>query len=222
MAASRGGLRRSLTYGYLAGAEALTHRFLRRRSGERDFRRVIVVAALGRNNGIASGARLQWNALRQLGVDTELLDVTPALRNPLFRIPHRPGSAYVFHAGAPQTAQSDRAACCRTRPPPTGSPTGPGSCRIRRRTGRAATATSPKSGRRAPFRGRALSNCPSSRSMSCRTISLPARHGGGGSMSRSPSSPWPTAAPACRARTRTARCARSAPRSVRRPPRAWY
>jgi glycosyltransferase involved in cell wall biosynthesis len=104
MAASCGGLKRSLTHGYLAGAEALTHRFLRRRSGERDFRRVIIVAALGRNNGIASGARLQWNALRQLGVDTELLDVTPALRNPLFRMPHRPGSAYVFHAGAPQTA----------------------------------------------------------------------------------------------------------------------
>jgi hypothetical protein len=38
-----------LTYGYLAGAEALTHRFLRRRSGERDFCRVIIVAALGRN-----------------------------------------------------------------------------------------------------------------------------------------------------------------------------
>jgi glycosyltransferase involved in cell wall biosynthesis len=104
MAASCGGLRRSLTYGYLAGAEALTHRILRRRSGDRDFRRVIVVAALGRNNGIASGARLQWSALRQLGVDTELLDATPALRNPLFRIAHRPGSAYVFHAGGPQTA----------------------------------------------------------------------------------------------------------------------
>jgi glycosyltransferase involved in cell wall biosynthesis len=104
MAASCGGLRRSLTYGYLAGAEALTHHILRRRSGERDFRRVIIVAALGRNNGIASGARLQWNALRQLGVDTELLDATPALRNPLFRVSHRPGSAYVFHAGAPQTA----------------------------------------------------------------------------------------------------------------------
>jgi glycosyltransferase involved in cell wall biosynthesis len=63
-----------------------------------------VVAALGRGNGIASGARLQWNTLRQLGVDAELLDVTPSLRNPLFRMPHRPGSAYVFHAGGPQTA----------------------------------------------------------------------------------------------------------------------
>jgi glycosyltransferase involved in cell wall biosynthesis len=93
-----------LTKTYLAGAEALTHHMLRRRSGQRDFRRVIVVAALSRNNGIASGARLQWAALRQLGIDAELLDATPALRNPLFRLPHRPGTAYVFHAGAPETA----------------------------------------------------------------------------------------------------------------------
>jgi glycosyltransferase involved in cell wall biosynthesis len=104
MAAFRGNLKRSLTSSYLAGTEALTHRFLRGHSGTRDFHRVIVVAALGRNNGITSGARLQWNALRQLGVDAELLDVTPSLRNPLFRMPHRPGTAYVFHTGGPQTA----------------------------------------------------------------------------------------------------------------------
>ena len=89
---------------YLAGTAALTHRLLRGRSGPRDFRRVIIVASLGRNNGIGSGAHLQWRALRQLGVETELLDATPALRNPLFRIPHQPGSAYVFHAAGPQTA----------------------------------------------------------------------------------------------------------------------
>jgi glycosyltransferase involved in cell wall biosynthesis len=104
MAAFRGNLKRSLTSSYLAGAEVLTHHFLRGHSGIRDFHRVIVVAALGRNNGIASGARLQWNALRQMGVDAELLDVTPSLRNPLFRMQHRPGSAYVFHTGGPQTA----------------------------------------------------------------------------------------------------------------------
>jgi glycosyltransferase involved in cell wall biosynthesis len=104
MVSSRGGLKRTLTSGYLAGAQALTHHMLRGRSGERDFSRVIVVAALGRNNGIASGARLQWRALRQLGIDADLLDATPALRNPLFRLPHRPGTAYVFHSGGPQTA----------------------------------------------------------------------------------------------------------------------
>lgn len=99
-----GALRRSVTEAYLAGSAALACRLLRGRSGERDFRRVIVVAALGRGNGIANGARLQWAALRELGVEADLLDATPALRNPLFRIPHRPGSVYVFHSGGPQTA----------------------------------------------------------------------------------------------------------------------
>lgn len=104
MSGLSGALRRSVTAAYLAGSAALTWGMLRGRSGERDFRRVIVVAALGRSNGIANGARLQCAALRELGVDADLLDATPAVRNPLFRIPHRPGSAYVFHSGAPQTA----------------------------------------------------------------------------------------------------------------------
>ena len=104
MLALSGSLRRSLTERYLAGSAALTHHMLRGRSGERNFHRVIVVAALGRKDGIASGARLQSAALRQLGIETELLDATPALRNPLFRIPHQPGSAYVFHSGGPQSA----------------------------------------------------------------------------------------------------------------------
>ena len=104
MLALPGVLRRSMAEAYLAGTAALTHRLLRGRSGPRDFRRVVIVASLGRNNGIASGAQLQWRALRQLGVETELLDATPALRNPLLRIPHQPGSAYIFHSAGPQTA----------------------------------------------------------------------------------------------------------------------
>jgi glycosyltransferase involved in cell wall biosynthesis len=98
------GLRRSLVDTYQAGTAALVAGLVRGRTGPRDFRRVVVVAALGRNNGIASGARLQYAALRQCGVEAELLDATRALRNPLFRIPHRAGSAYVFHSGGPQTA----------------------------------------------------------------------------------------------------------------------
>jgi glycosyltransferase involved in cell wall biosynthesis len=97
-------LRRSLVGTYLAGSSALAGRALRGHSGRRDFSRVIIVAALQRSNGIAIGARLQCAALRKLGVDADLLDATPALRNPLFRISHRPGTAYVFHAGGPQTA----------------------------------------------------------------------------------------------------------------------
>ena len=102
MFASSGVLRGFLSGKYLAGSAALTHCMLRGRSGERDFRRMIIVAALGRNDGIASGARLQWDALRGLGIDAELLDATPALCNPLVRIPHRPGSAYVFHSAGPR------------------------------------------------------------------------------------------------------------------------
>jgi glycosyltransferase involved in cell wall biosynthesis len=98
------GLRRFLVSKYLRTSTELTYRLLHGRSGPRDFRRIIIVAALSRNNGIASGARLQWSALRRLGIDAELLDATSALRQPWLRIPHRPGSAYIFHSAGPQTA----------------------------------------------------------------------------------------------------------------------
>lgn len=104
MLALSGSLKRSLSDGYLAGSATLAQRMLRGQSGRRDFTRVMVVAALSRHNGISSGARLQWQALRESGVEAELLDATPALRNPLFRVPHRPGSAYIFHSGGPQSA----------------------------------------------------------------------------------------------------------------------
>jgi glycosyltransferase involved in cell wall biosynthesis len=99
-----GGLRRFLVDRYLRGSTELTYRLLGGRAGPRDFHRVVIVAALGRNNGIASGARLQWNALRRLGLDADVVDAAPALRKPWLRIPHRPGSAYIFHSGGPQTA----------------------------------------------------------------------------------------------------------------------
>jgi glycosyltransferase involved in cell wall biosynthesis len=89
---------------YLATCAAAVKRALRGQSGERDLRRIVILAPLARNNGLASAARLQWEALRQIGIDAELVDATPALRNPLFRVPHRPGSAYIVHAAAPQSA----------------------------------------------------------------------------------------------------------------------
>lgn len=97
-------IRRSLTEAYLRGSSALTAALLGARSGPRSFRRVIVVSALGRNNGIAAGAQLQHAALAACGVDAELLDATASLRNPLFRIKHEAGSAYIFHGGGPQLA----------------------------------------------------------------------------------------------------------------------
>jgi glycosyltransferase involved in cell wall biosynthesis len=98
------GLKRSLRETYLVGSSMLTRRLLGGRSGERRFDRVAIVAPLARHNGITRGAFLQWQALRRSGVDAELLDATAALRNPLFRLRHRPATAYIFHAAAPQTA----------------------------------------------------------------------------------------------------------------------
>lgn len=97
-----------LTKPYLAVSALLTRCLLRGRGGERDFSRVVIVAPLGRNNGISTGARLQWAALRRLGVDAQLLDGAPGLRNPLFRVPHQPGSAYIFHADGLSTASQIR------------------------------------------------------------------------------------------------------------------
>lgn len=96
--------RQSLTGPYLTASQAMTRAMLYGRTGPRDFRRIIIVAALGRNNGIGSGARLQWSALRRQGFDAELLDAAPAMRNPFFQVPHRPGTAYVFHADGRNTA----------------------------------------------------------------------------------------------------------------------
>ncbi len=104
MFALNGTARRLLPGVYMAACETLAYCLLRGRAGKRDFRRVIIVAPLGRNNGISSGALLQCAALHQIGVEVQLLDATPALRNPFFRIKHQPGSAYVFHAAGPQTA----------------------------------------------------------------------------------------------------------------------
>ena len=101
--ALRGLLKRQLTRTYLLGSQMLA-RYLVSSQAERSFRRVCVVAALQRANGITEGARLQFEALRQIGVEAELIDASPALRNPLARIAHQPGSAYVFHSGGPQTA----------------------------------------------------------------------------------------------------------------------
>ncbi|PSC03999.1 hypothetical protein SLNSH_16340 [Alsobacter soli] len=70
----------------------------------RSFERVAIVAPLGRRNGIAEGARLQYAALRRRGIEAELIDAAPALRNPFWRAEHRPASLYIVHSGGPETA----------------------------------------------------------------------------------------------------------------------
>jgi glycosyltransferase involved in cell wall biosynthesis len=97
-------LKRALSERYRSSSAKITDQLIGGRSGARTFRRVVIVGPLARKNGVASGARLQWAALRNSGVDTELVDAAPGLRNPLFRARHRAGSAYVVHAGGPQAA----------------------------------------------------------------------------------------------------------------------
>ena len=95
---------RSSAEAYLRILTAYDRWVIRGRSGPRDLRRVCVVAATQRHNGISIGAQLQVEALRRAGIEAELLDATPALRNPMFRIPHEPAGAYIFHSGGPQLA----------------------------------------------------------------------------------------------------------------------
>ena len=92
-----------LARGYAELQAAMLLASFRQTAVEPSLRRVTIVAALGRGNGIAAGARLQAELLSGAGFDVELVDATPALRNPLFRAPHRPASAYVVHCGGPQT-----------------------------------------------------------------------------------------------------------------------
>jgi glycosyltransferase involved in cell wall biosynthesis len=99
-----GSIKRRLTAYYLSSARSFCDRRLGTRCGQRRFDRVVVVGALGRKTGIATGAILQHAALQRLGIDTELVDAAASLRNPFLRVAHKPGTAYIVHAGGPETA----------------------------------------------------------------------------------------------------------------------
>jgi hypothetical protein len=105
MNAWRTSLKPMLAQAYSRTCAAALDLAIARQAAPRSFQRVAVVAALGRHNGIANGAMLQYDMLRRLGIEAELIDAGPALRNPLFRVRHAPASAYVVHCGAPQTPQ---------------------------------------------------------------------------------------------------------------------
>jgi glycosyltransferase involved in cell wall biosynthesis len=105
MNAWRTSLKPMLAQAYSRTCAAALDLAIARQAATRSFHRVAVVAALGRRNGISSGAVLQFEMLRRLGIEAELIDAGPALRNPLFRVRHEPASTYVVHCGAPQTPQ---------------------------------------------------------------------------------------------------------------------
>jgi glycosyltransferase involved in cell wall biosynthesis len=95
-------LKRAASEQFLRSSLSYARSSLRKGTAKRNFERVCVVTALKKHNGITRGAVLQYEALKRLGVDVELLDVTDALRNPFRRIRHQPATAYIFHSGGPQ------------------------------------------------------------------------------------------------------------------------
>jgi glycosyltransferase involved in cell wall biosynthesis len=105
MSSWSGAWKPALAKAYSQACAAMLQMSIARQEPERSFERVAIVAALQRNNGIASGARLQCAMLRQMGIDAELIDASHALRNPLFRASHAPATAYIIHCGGPQTPQ---------------------------------------------------------------------------------------------------------------------
>ncbi|MBR0679052.1 glycosyltransferase family 4 protein [Roseomonas eburnea] len=105
MSGWRDALKPVLVQAYSQACATVVQMAIARREPERSFHRVAVVAALGRQNGIANGARLQCEMLRRMGIDAELVDASPALRNPLFRVRHDAATAYIVHCGGPQTPQ---------------------------------------------------------------------------------------------------------------------
>ena len=70
----------------------------------RSMDRIRILAPLALNNGIARGATLQYEAMKRLGLDVQLVDVAPARRRPFWRAPHKPGTTYIVHCGGPETA----------------------------------------------------------------------------------------------------------------------
>ena len=100
-AALKSQIKRGAAGMFLAGT--LTHARWRvqGRAGPRAFGHVRIVAAMGRQNGITSGAHLQFEAMKRAGCEVQLVDATASLRNPLSRATHEPGSVYIMHSGGP-------------------------------------------------------------------------------------------------------------------------
>ena len=73
-----------------------------RKPAERDFSKVVIVSAT-KHNGIAKGAELQHKYFQSIGVDSKIFYVQKCLKNPFFRLKHKPGTVYIFHCAGPHT-----------------------------------------------------------------------------------------------------------------------
>ena len=65
-----------------------------------------LVSYYGWQNGIAEGARLQLAALQALSHKVDIVDVTPAMRNPLVRVDCERADVFVVHCGGNQFLQT--------------------------------------------------------------------------------------------------------------------
>ncbi len=97
-------VKRQLSESFLNACLRYARTAVGRTTAPRSFERVCIVAALGKRNGITRGAELQYDAFKRLGIHAQLVDATPALRNPFLRVKHDPATAYIFHSGGPQLA----------------------------------------------------------------------------------------------------------------------
>jgi glycosyltransferase involved in cell wall biosynthesis len=61
-----------------------------------------IVSYYGWRNGIAQGALLQHAALKALGYDVEIVDVTPAMKNPFVRVACKGADVFVIHCAGTQ------------------------------------------------------------------------------------------------------------------------
>lgn len=77
-----------------------------RRERDRSFRKTVIVANVGIHNGIAMGARYQYDLLKNLGVNVAVLDTSRA-KDKLYVAGICEGaSVFIFHCGAPETVHS--------------------------------------------------------------------------------------------------------------------
>lgn len=78
------------------------------RSRERSFRKTVIVANLGLHNGIAMGARYQYDLLKNLGLNVSVLDTSRAKDQTYVAGLCEGASVFIFHCGAPETVFSLR------------------------------------------------------------------------------------------------------------------
>lgn len=74
-----------------------------RNTPQRSFNNTVIVANLGSNNGIAMGALYQYKAMKELGVNVTLLDVSEKFDKHYHSAVIAKASIFIMHCGGPET-----------------------------------------------------------------------------------------------------------------------